>query len=473
MDSLNKLIAHPTSEHLALLHFVLFAVLLVHVLYVGLVVGGTALSVLFSGFAVANGDAFARRAARRVVMETLGTPAAMLTLGILPIPVILFTCAQIVPDFAHNPVRFVALVLGGAVVAFGLLHAYAKTVQADVSVLKRLPLALAALGVFLATYLVFIGSISLLYDPEYWRFMVLPCQVMFSWHALAKFLQFLCFAGIAVGVRLVLLTPNPDDEDDAQFVATLRKHGAAHALGASMGLPLLMAFHSVHTPAVARSAGFYNAILVCLVFLCLGAHKLWSVITDVEARPRVGVQALVLLGIAVVTVFVQDSGARATALTEENALLVAQMDAEREEALAKYEAAMEEAEGGSAAGDGTLGEQVFKKVCSTCHAFDKKVVGPPLGEAAKKYAGNPQGLIDFVTSPRKIQPDFPNMPKLGLSAKDIRNVATYVLQQVGGGTAPVKPGGGESSQQTKSATPAQPNAVPEPTSPAATAGQAK
>ncbi|PJB70616.1 MAG: hypothetical protein CO096_11045, partial [Armatimonadetes bacterium CG_4_9_14_3_um_filter_66_14] len=96
-----------------------------------------------------------------------------------------------------------------------------------------------------------------------------------------------------------------------------------------------------------------------------------------------------------------------------------------------------------------------------------------LGEAAKKYAGNPQGLIDFVTSPRKIQPDFPNMPKLGLSAKDIRNVATYVLQQVGGGTAPVKPGGGESSQQTKSATPAQPNAVPEPTSPAATAGQAK
>ena len=128
MASLRKLIAPPTSEHLALLHYLLFAMLLVHVLYVALVVGGTGLSVLFSGFAVANGDPFARRAARRLVEATLGTPAVMFTLGILPIPAILFACAQIVPDFAHNPSRFVALVLGGAAVAFGLLHGYVKTV---------------------------------------------------------------------------------------------------------------------------------------------------------------------------------------------------------------------------------------------------------------------------------------------------------------------------------------------------------
>lgn len=430
MYRLNDLILPPTSEHLVLLQYLLLGTLAVHVVYMALVVGGTGLSLLFSGFAIANGDEFARKASGRVVPLTAISPQTMLAFGILPLPAILFLCAQIVPDFANCPAKFVVVTLFGSIFGFGALHAYLRAVNADVPILKRMPFALAALALFVPSYLVFFGSVSLIADPEYWPFMDRPYEVLLTWHGMAKFLQFLCFAGVAAGLRLAVATPERDDGEEARFVATLRRHGAGHALGAAMGLPVVTAFYMLQAPWSAKSDGFFSVFLLALIFLGWGARKLWPLAVDAEARPRLGGQAAVLLTLAVSALFVQDHRARAVALQEENAALVAPMDQKKDELLARFEAAHEAGQAGG--GDAAAGEKVFQQRCAACHAFDKKVVGPALAEAATEYVGNVDGLIGFITNPQKIRPDYPAMPKLGLPPKDVRNVAQYVLSQVGG-----------------------------------------
>jgi len=46
-----------------------------------------------------------------------------------------------------------------------------------------------------------------------------------------------------------------------------------------------------------------------------------------------------------------------------------------------------------------------------------------------KYENNRDELIKFVRNPYKIEPDYPPMPKLGLSEKEILSVVEYLLQQ--------------------------------------------
>ena len=92
--------------------------------------------------------------------------------------------------------------------------------------------------------------------------MDLPYEVLFTWHGIAKFLQFLCLAGVVAGLRLAVAAPEGEGEDETQFIATLRRHGAGHALAATMGLPIITGFYMVQAPWSAKSGGFFNVWLV-------------------------------------------------------------------------------------------------------------------------------------------------------------------------------------------------------------------
>jgi cytochrome c len=67
-----------------------------------------------------------------------------------------------------------------------------------------------------------------------------------------------------------------------------------------------------------------------------------------------------------------------------------------------------------------------KYICTTCHAIDKKIVGPAFMDVAKKYPGQ----VDYIT--KKIQSGGSGiwgaipMPAQTLSEAEARQIATWI-----------------------------------------------
>jgi cytochrome c551/c552 len=79
------------------------------------------------------------------------------------------------------------------------------------------------------------------------------------------------------------------------------------------------------------------------------------------------------------------------------------------------------------------GMKVFDAVCSVCHRFDAKVVGPPLNEVVPKYQGDLEKLKKFIRDPVKVNPALPAMPKPAIKEDEVDAVARYLLSKVKSG----------------------------------------
>jgi len=76
------------------------------------------------------------------------------------------------------------------------------------------------------------------------------------------------------------------------------------------------------------------------------------------------------------------------------------------------------------------GEAIFNRVCSACHRWDSRVVGPALEGVLPEYREDRAALEAFLRSPQKVDPDFPPMPDPGLSDSEIEAVASYLLDRL-------------------------------------------
>ena len=79
------------------------------------------------------------------------------------------------------------------------------------------------------------------------------------------------------------------------------------------------------------------------------------------------------------------------------------------------------------------GKKVYDTVCSVCHRFDVKIVGPPYNDVVPKYKGNVEKLKAFIRNPVKVNPSFPAMPKPAIKEDEIDAVARYLLFTAKGG----------------------------------------
>ncbi len=77
------------------------------------------------------------------------------------------------------------------------------------------------------------------------------------------------------------------------------------------------------------------------------------------------------------------------------------------------------------------GEKVFKTICSACHSFTQRVVGPPLNAVIPSYRNKVDELKKFIKNPVKKDPSYPPMPNLGLPDDEIEAVSFYLLKEIG------------------------------------------
>jgi len=76
----------------------------------------------------------------------------------------------------------------------------------------------------------------------------------------------------------------------------------------------------------------------------------------------------------------------------------------------------------------TKGKITYFGVCSGCHSYSTRLVGPPVNTIQAIYKDNPEGIMNYIINPERKREDYPAMPPQNyLSEETRRAVAEYML----------------------------------------------
>ena len=77
-----------------------------------------------------------------------------------------------------------------------------------------------------------------------------------------------------------------------------------------------------------------------------------------------------------------------------------------------------------------MGKRAYYGVCAGCHSYNVKMIGPPTQIIQALYMDNPQGIVDYITSPTKKRDDYPEMPPQNYLSEEVRMAAAEFMLQV-------------------------------------------
>ncbi|HEX6227703.1 MAG TPA: parallel beta-helix domain-containing protein [Chryseolinea sp.] len=74
------------------------------------------------------------------------------------------------------------------------------------------------------------------------------------------------------------------------------------------------------------------------------------------------------------------------------------------------------------------GKMTYYGVCSGCHSYNTRLIGPPVNVIQALYKNNPKGIADYIAKPIHKREDYPEMPPQNyLTAETRTAVAEYLL----------------------------------------------
>jgi len=78
---------------------------------------------------------------------------------------------------------------------------------------------------------------------------------------------------------------------------------------------------------------------------------------------------------------------------------------------------------------GERGKVAYLGICTGCHTYTGRMIGPPVQVIQALYMDNPQGIADYIAAPVKKRDDYPAMPPQNyLDAETRLAVAKYMLK---------------------------------------------
>ena len=75
------------------------------------------------------------------------------------------------------------------------------------------------------------------------------------------------------------------------------------------------------------------------------------------------------------------------------------------------------------------GEIAYLGVCTGCHAYAGRLIGPSVMEIQALYADRPEALVNYINAPIPMRENYPEMPAQNyLDAETQLAVANYILK---------------------------------------------
>jgi cytochrome c len=419
-----------SPDTLLLLRYLLIAALLLYLPFLGIIIAGSAASLVLNFFGRENRDDRSLRLSREWIEAVTVNRWVLLLLGLLPYPAIAYTCQRFLGGRTSLP-AIAWLVPFGALLAGCLLLSLYRSAIRRTTDLPPAPFGAGTAGLLATISAAFLSFLLLgiLVNPAKLPLVRSNLVFILSWHSLVEFLLFLALSfGLAGGIALRFLGRSKVGEAGGgpDYEARVRTAGTSFALAGALAVPALVVLDLITLPVTGLSTEvFVMAATVPLLALAVFA-LLYLLPGKEEGRPGDRVSALFVLMFLAVILCYQTAVANAfQGLSTPPGPLAA-------EAVSKEgKTAKKPADGDAAALE--KGKKVFDTVCSACHRFDSKVVGPPLNDVVPKYKGDVAKLKGFIRNPVKVNPALPAMPKPAIKEDEVDAVARYLLSQVKGG----------------------------------------
>ena len=417
----------PVPE--GLLVFCLVFFFLVHILFVNLMVGGSLLVVVLEWLGLKNRrwDALAHEIAQTITVNK--SLAVVMGIG----PLLCINLLYTMQWYSANALTGHAwlLIVPLVITAFLLTYLHKYTWDTWTSGSKKTLhqfIGLSAALLFLFIPLIFLSNVNLMLFPSEWEKVkgffsslrignVLPRYLHFMAASLAMTGLFLAGWFGRQGSDLAHLDGFTRPELRRIFYQVCARVTLAQfALG-----PLLL----FTLPTVGITSQVY---VIIFSGAAVGLLTLWVLFGELK-RPDATIGSRYWLIVALFSFVVLGMGSgrhvyREAALASHKAA-VKEHTVRYQTALAEFNqahAAMPQAAELSA-------EQLFMN-CAVCHAPKVKLVGPPLTEIAKIYAGNPEGIVTWAKAPGKKRPELPQMPPMiHLGEANLRKIAELMLEK--------------------------------------------
>ncbi len=270
----------------------------------------------------------------------------------------------------------------------------------------RLSLAAAIVGDLLLLSICYflLNTESLLLTPENWPFLTIRPALLLSWHGTVRFAQFILLALMLAGLER-------------------QRNRQIFIFGAALIWPLFQILELLLTPELARSPWLYSA--AALTLITSTALALMSIGSLLKKRPLSLAPPMVAIIVLTALWVLGAQTARETSLTD---VALAGLQLPPATVQATTPSAPQPAKEPQAL-PAVGGGQLFQQKCSVCHSFDQRLVGPPLNSVLDKYRTDKARLSDFLRNPQKIDPSYPAMPNLGLSAQEADAISDYLFEE--------------------------------------------
>ena len=437
MDFFSQHIIPSSAEHLKLLEFLAVVTYAIHLPYMALVIGSTAVAMwlTFSDHEIPN-PRFARLA-EDLIQTFLGSKIPMLVLGVLPMLVLPFIYAQWFVGSALVPLKYLFIPIPGVIIGLVILNLYRGSFTERATNFRlHMGLGTLGLGLLKVSYLILLATVARFHDPEKWFRIKDLAILLLNWNVIYKFLFFIHLAFAITGAAIMFFLfrwSSRGLSGDPDYAVFARRFGAGLGLAFCFALPVFNLLYVFTSPDVVFDNTVYLLATALTLVCMLIAYAFVAALRS--SRPRFGATTFTLFIVVFVLSSTFDLRAMANANREHARLLGQAAEKKKLEREAEIEQAI------AAASGKNLGEETFTTVCMQCHRMNEKLVGPPLASVLPKY--NLESLKAFIANPTKVDPAYPPMPNPGLTPAQIAAVAAYELQHLAeqtGGQPSSEPG---------------------------------
>ena len=418
-----------SPDTILLLRFLLVAALLLYLPLLGIVIAGSAASLVLNFFGRENRDDGSLRLSRDWFEAVTMNRWGLLPLALLPYPAIAYACQRYLGGRTSLPAIAWLVPFGALLAGCLLLSMYLSAIRRTTE-LPAAPFGAGTAGLLAMLSAAFLSFLLLgtLVNPAKLPLVRSNLVFILSWHSLVEFLLFLALSfGLAGGVALRFLgRSNEAAGGGTAYETRVRSAGTSFALAGAVTAPALVVLYLITLPVMGLSTEVF-VMAATVPILALAVFALLCLLPGKgEGGPGDRVTALFIL--MFLAVILCDQAAAGNAYQGQPppigplAAEKAGKDGKAGEKPAAADAAVLE-----------KGKKVFDTVCSVCHRFDSQVVGPPLNDVVPKYKGDVAKLKGFIRNPVKVNPALPAMPKPAIKEDEVDAVARYLLSQVKGG----------------------------------------
>jgi cytochrome c len=444
MEFFDKIVLPQSAEHIQLLHYLMILIQFLFLPFLSVILVGTFLSMKYWKKGLKENNLLYIRFSKDV-LDTISVSKSLgAALGFLPVITSILIYSQLLHK--SNSSALVILVIALPLVILGFLLTYTfkyslsfnelfnelnQTSQLEKSVKdkvrkfgaesNRLANRSGIIGIaFLAVgSWYYISAISTAVLSDYWK-IGNQLSVLFSVQAFLSFIQFLLLA-IAITGSTILFAffywEGGKENLSEEYKNFVKKTSLTMTLTALILIPVMLLINIILLPKTSLSGSVFGYAVIAVVLIFLAFHILYAI--HKTSNLKMSGQLFFVVIFAVLALIIKDQMAMSNSTKLHSAVLSSDFD--------KY---LSELKGeGAAVVKARSGEEIFTIVCSSCHKFDEKLVGPPYNQVLTKYEGKMDQLVAFIRNPVKVDPAYPPMPNFALKLDEAKNIAQYIMDQ--------------------------------------------